>query len=101
VNSYELDHHISYCVQQFEATLNEHGKVDKTYRAIAVGALEEIFKPVVKRIQTECNERIDLYQREIELLKQDVINLKKGMAYIGEINMAEVRFTLYTDRMEH
>lgn len=47
--------------------------------------LEESYKPLFQNQEREHNKRIDLYQREIELLKGDLKRLRaeKGLNFVG------------------
>jgi hypothetical protein len=50
-----------------------------------VMVLEETYKPLFQQQAEDHNNRIDLYQREIELLKGDLERLRaeKGLEFIG------------------
>jgi hypothetical protein len=97
VNQLDLDHHIEYIAHQLYQHLEESGRFKKLSNPIIPSILEEVYKPLVKRINDECNERIDIYQKEIELLKKDLIEARLDRVYVGELTVEGKRVSIFVD----
>lgn len=80
----ELDTHLTYCAEKFWNLLPT-GRITKATQTNVAAIMEEIYKPVAKamveKIQDECKERIDLYQRERELLNAQLAELRDTTGY--------------------
>jgi hypothetical protein len=76
--------------------MEESGRFRRLSNPVIPSILEEVYKPIVKKVYDECNDRIDLYQREIELLKGDLERLRteKGLIFVGLID----EYRLYCKR---
>jgi hypothetical protein len=98
-----LEQHINYITESIYNQLEETGRFKKLSNPILPEILREIYQPIVRTINRECNERIDLYQQEIKLLKKENENLKRGFKYIGSIEFPPTgkHVNIYWDRMEH
>lgn len=70
----ELDAHLAYCAEKFWNLLPT-GRITKASQTAVAAIMADIYEPMVKRIREDCDlysERIDLYQREIELLTEQL-----------------------------
>jgi hypothetical protein len=81
MNQRELDHHLMYIANQLLNYLEDSGRFNRLSNPVIGECLNQIYKPMVNRINSECNERIDLYQREIELLKAELAKAKDEAGY--------------------
>lgn len=76
----ELDAHLAYCAEKFWNLLPT-GRITKATQITVAAIMQDIYEPMVRIIQDECNERIDLYQREIELLKEQLVEARDMNGY--------------------
>ena len=101
MNQLDLDHHLEYIANKLYHYLEETGRFRKDSNPVIPSILEEIYKPLVKRINDECDERLDIMYREIELLKKELIEARLDRTYVGEVTVDGKRVSLYSTGKSH
>lgn len=81
----QLDLYLRGIANKLFDHLEDTGRFRRLSNPVIPAILEEVYKPIVKKIKQDCDDRIDLYQREIELLKGDLERLReeKGLNFVG------------------
>lgn len=68
--------------------MEEDGRFNRHKNPVIAEIMRTIYEPLVKQLEEENNERIDLYQREIEILKrmlEEAIDAS-GYEFVGDCN---------------
>ena len=95
MNQREIDLHTARIAHQLYNHLEETGRFNRHSNPVLSAILEEVYKPLVHLINKECNERIDLYQREIEILKSDLLRMMAltSLRFVGLVG----DYRIYSD----